>query len=160
MSVTGSVGGNTWFRARPVAATEQGGVPIIDHLGIAVNSLETSIPLYAALLGENPGGREEVPAEGVRVAFFGHGAGRIELLEPTGEESPIAVFLARRGPGLHHVCLRVADLGKAIERARTEGVHVVPPGIRTGAEGRRVAFLHPRTTGGVLIELAEVRDPT
>lgn len=131
-------------------------MPIIDHLGIAVNSLEASIPLYAALLGENPGGLEEVPAERVRVAFFGQGPGRVELLEPTGQESPIAAFLSRRGPGLHHVCLRVTDVEAALARAAAAGATVVPPGIRTGAEGRRVAFLHPRSAGGVLIELTEV----
>lgn len=130
-------------------------MPKIDHLGIAVNSLETSIPLYTALLGENPAGREEVPSEGVRVAFFGRGGGRVELLEPTGDDSPVAVFLDRRGPGLHHVCLSVADLDEAVLRAEETGATLVPPGIRSGAEGRRVAFLHPRTAGGVLIELVE-----
>ena len=129
-------------------------MPKIDHLGIAVNSLDASVPLYAALLGENPKGREEVPSEGVRVAFFGTGSGRIELLEPMSDASPIAAFLARRGPGLHHVCLEVADLDRALERAREAGAEVIPPEIRPGAEGRRVAFLHPRPTG-VLIELAE-----
>lgn len=138
-----------------VPATEPRGVPKIDHLGIAVNSLEASIPLYAALLGENPAGREEVPSEGVRVAFFGRGGGRVELLEPTGDDSPIAAFLDRRGPGLHHVCLSVADLDEAVLRAEETGATLVPPGIRSGAEGRRVAFLHPRTAGGVLIELVE-----
>ncbi len=138
-----------------VPATEPRGVPKIDHLGIAVNSLEASIPLYAALLGENPTGREEVPSEGVRVAFFGRGGGRVELLEPTGDDSPIAAFLDRRGPGLHHVCLSVADLEETVLRAEEAGAILVPPGIRSGAEGRRVAFLHPRTAGGVLIELVE-----
>ncbi len=130
-------------------------MPKIDHLGIAVNSLESAIPLYAAVLGENPTGREEVPSEGVRVAFFGRGDGRVELLEPTGDDSPIAAFLDRRGPGLHHVCLSVADLEETVLRAEEAGAILVPPGIRSGAEGRRVAFLHPRTAGGVLIELVE-----
>lgn len=142
----------------PVGATEQKGVPKIDHLGIAVNSLESAVPLYSGLLGENPSGQEEVPSEGVRVAFFGTGSGRIELLEPTTQDSPIAAFLSRRGPGLHHVCLEVPDLEAAVERAGAAGAGVVPPGIRSGAEGRRVAFLHPRTAGGVLIELAEAAD--
>ena len=136
-------------------ATELRGVPKIDHLGIAVNSLDASVPLYAALLGENPKAREEVPSEGVRVALFGTGSGRIELLEPMNDESPIATFLARRGPGLHHVCFRVADLTSALQQARDAGATVIPPDIRHGAGGHRVAFLHPRSTGGVLIELAE-----
>jgi len=131
------------------------GVPKIDHLGIAVNSLEASVPLYAALLGENPGAQEDVPSEGVRIAFFGIGTGRIELLESTREDSAIAAFLARRGPGLHHVCIVVDDVDEALRRARGAGADVLPPGVRIGAEGRRVAFLHPRTAGGVLIELAE-----
>ncbi len=136
-------------------ATENRGVPKIDHLGIAVNSLDSSVPLYAALLGENPNGHEEVPSEGVRVAFFGEGAGRVELLEPMDDASPVAAFLARRGPGLHHVCFRVSDLEAALERAREAGASTIPPDIRSGAEGRRVAFLHPRSAGGVLIELTE-----
>ena len=139
----------------PALATELRGVPKIDHLGIAVNSLDASVPLYAALLGENPNGREEVPSEGVRVAFFGAGPGRIELLEPMDDDSPIAAFLERHGPGLHHVWLRVTDLEAALERAREAGAAVIPPDIRSGAEGRRVGFLHPRSAGGVLIELAE-----
>jgi methylmalonyl-CoA/ethylmalonyl-CoA epimerase len=130
-------------------------VPKIDHLGIAVNSLKASVPLYAALLGENPEAQEDVPSEGVRIAFFGTGTGRIELLESTREDSAIAAFLARRGPGLHHVCIVVVDLDEALRRARGAGADVLPPGVRIGAEGRRVAFLHPRTAGGVLIELAE-----
>ena len=130
-------------------------VPKIDHLGIAVNSLKASVPLYAALLGENPEAQEDVPSEGVRIAFFGTGTGRIELLESTRENSAIAAFLARRGPGLHHVCIVVDDLDAALRRARGAGADVLPPGVRIGAEERRVAFLHPRTAGGVLIELAE-----
>ncbi len=130
-------------------------VPKIDHLGIAVNSLKASVPLYAALLGENPEAQEDVPSEGVRIAFFGTGTGRIELLESTREDSAIAAFLARRGPGLHHVCIVVVDLDEALRRARGAGADVLPPDVQIGAKGRRVAFLHPRTAGGVLIELAE-----
>jgi methylmalonyl-CoA/ethylmalonyl-CoA epimerase len=128
----------------------------IDHLAVAVDSLDEAVPLWSALLGENPSGREEVSAEGVRVAFFGEGDGRIELLEPLDEGSPVGRFLSRTGPGLHHVCLRVADLEAALERAEEEGVEVLEPRIRRGAEGRRVAFLHPRSAGGVLVELTEV----
>jgi methylmalonyl-CoA/ethylmalonyl-CoA epimerase len=131
----------------------------IDHIGIAVNSLAESIPLYAAILDQNVAGVEEVPAEGVRVAFFGEGMGRVELLEATLADSPIARFLDRFGPGVHHVCLRVPDIAAAIQRAEQQGSEVVPPGVRVGAGGRRVVFLHPRSCGGVLIELSEV-DPS
>jgi methylmalonyl-CoA/ethylmalonyl-CoA epimerase len=131
-------------------------VPIIDHVGIAVNSLDRDLPVYEAMLGAPPTGVEEIASESVRVAFFGAGAGRVELLEPTDSESPIARFLARRGPGIHHVCLQVPDLDDALERATGAGAEIIPPGLRVGAGGRRVAFLHPRSTGGVLIELTEV----
>ncbi|MFQ5679130.1 MAG: methylmalonyl-CoA epimerase [Gemmatimonadota bacterium] len=130
-------------------------VPVVDHIGIAVRSLEAAIPLYRALLGAEPSGTEELASEGVRVAFFGHGPGRVELLEPIDPSSSFARFLARRGPGVHHVCLRVDDVERAVGRARADGAELVSPGIRRGAEGRRVAFLHPRSSGGVLLELAE-----
>ena len=127
----------------------------IDHVGIAVNSLEDAVPLWRGILGELPAGREEVEEEAVRVAFFGEGAGRIELLEPTDPDSAVARHLERRGPGVHHVCLRVEELEAAVERATRAGAELIPPGVRQGAGGHRVAFLHPRTTGGVLLELSE-----
>jgi len=129
--------------------------PKIDHVGIAVESLERAARLYAELLGEEPAGREEVASEGVEVAFFGRDGGRVELLEPTDDGSAVARFLERCGPGIHHVCLRVDDVESAVERAIAEGAELVPPGIRTGAGGSTVAFLHPRSTGGVLLELTE-----
>lgn len=130
----------------------------LDHLAIAVNSLDEAASFWSAVLGRNASGREEVPAEGVRVAFFGEGEGRIELLEPTDPDSAVGRYLERRGPGLHHVCLRVEDLEVALERAEAAGGEVVPPRLREGAGGRRVAFLHPGSTGGVLLELAEADD--
>ena len=127
----------------------------IDHIGIAVNSLEEAVPAFSALLGKNVSGEEDVPSEGVRVAFFGEGSGRIELLEATGAGSPVARFLERRGPGVHHVCLAVEDLDAALERAEAAGHAALEPRVRDGAGGHRVAFLHPRTTSGVLVELSE-----
>lgn len=127
----------------------------IDHIGIAVNSLDAAVPLWRRILGESPAGREEVEGEAVRVVFFGRGPGRVELLEPTGPDSAVARHLERRGPGVHHVCLRVDDLEAAVERAVEDGAELIPPGMREGAGGHRVAFLHPRTTGGVLLELSE-----
>lgn len=125
----------------------------IDHIGIAVRSLDEAVPLYARLLGQNPRGEETVPGERVRVSVFALEGPAIELLEATGPESPIAKYIARSGPGIHHVCLAVPDVGAAIQEAETLGARVVPPGIRIGAGGREVAFLHPGSTGGVLIEL-------
>ena len=130
-------------------------VPIIDHVGIAVNSLESAIPRWAAILGGPPTGDEVVPSEKVRVAFFGTGDGRIELLEPTAPDSPIARHLERRGEGIHHVCLSVNDLEATLVKLLAKGVEPIPPGVRTGAGGARVAFLHPRSMGGVLLELRE-----
>ena len=127
----------------------------IDHVGIAVNSLTASVPAFAAMLGENPAGRETVPSEAVEVVFFGHGSGRVELLEPSGPDSPIARFLERRGAGLHHLCFRVPDLPEALRRLAESDVLPIPPGIRPGAGDRPVAFLHPRDCGGVLVELVE-----
>jgi methylmalonyl-CoA/ethylmalonyl-CoA epimerase len=127
----------------------------IDHIGIAVNSLRAAIPVYTALLGENPSGEEEVPGEGVRVALFGHGSGRVELLEPIGPGTPVSRYLERRGPGIHHVCISVNNLPATLDRLTESGITPIPPGIRAGADGSRVAFLHPHDTGGVLLELAE-----
>ena len=127
----------------------------IDHIGIAVKSLSEAIPIWTALLGRNVSGEEEVPAEQVRIAFFGEGPGRVELLEPTDPDSPIARHLEKRGAGIHHVCLSVPDLEAALDRARDAGLEPLPPRIRLGAGGHRVAFLHPRSAGGVLIELTE-----
>lgn len=134
-------------------------VPVVDHIGVAVHDLERAVPLWSAILGRAPGGRESVEPEGVRLVFFGRGAGRVELLEPTHDDSPVGRFLRRRGPGLHHVCLAVDDLEGAVRRARVEGAELVPPGIREGAGGSRVAFLHPRSTGGILLELSEREPP-
>jgi methylmalonyl-CoA/ethylmalonyl-CoA epimerase len=127
----------------------------VDHVGIAVNALSESVPLFEALLGAPPSGLETIGGEGVRVAFFGDGPGRVELLEPTSPDTPLGRFLERRGPGLHHLCIAVRNLDAALARARERGIDPLPPGVRSGAGGRRVAFLHPRSTGGVLLELTE-----
>lgn len=127
----------------------------LDHLAIAVRSLDESSPFWASLLGRDETRREEVPSEGVRVAFFGEGDGRIELLEPTDPDSAVGRYVDRRGAGLHHVCLSVPDLDAALERAEEAGAEPVPPRTREGAGGRRVAFLRPSSADGVLVELAE-----
>jgi LAO/AO transport system kinase len=140
--------------ARPGAA---GGGVELDHLGIAVRSLEERIALYRDLLGLPLSGVEEVPGEGVRVAFLPAGRTRIELLEPSSPQSAVGRFLEKRGEGIHHVCFEVEDLARALDRLKRAGLEVAGPGERPGAEGSRVAFLHPRGTGGVLLELRERR---
>lgn len=131
----------------------------LDHVAIAVRDLDAAIPMYTALLSRPPSGRERVAGEGVEVAFFDVGHARIELLEPTGAETPVGRFLERRGPGLHHITLAVPDLAAALQRCRAQGLEPVGPAPRPGAGGQPVAFLDPRTTGGLLIELAEAPRP-
>jgi methylmalonyl-CoA/ethylmalonyl-CoA epimerase len=127
----------------------------LDHVGIAVESLDAALPRWTALLGSPVYGRETVESQGVEVAFVGHGAGRVELVAPSRPESPVARFLERRGPGLHHLCYRVADIRAALAAHRAEGMELIDAEPRLGAHGHLVAFLHPRSTGGVLVELLE-----
>jgi methylmalonyl-CoA/ethylmalonyl-CoA epimerase len=125
----------------------------IDHIGIAVQSLESRLPFWADALGLEVSGLDTVESEGVKVAFLETGGSRIELLEPTDADSVVGRHIRRRGEGIHHVTLEVRDLDGALARAREKGVRVVGGGVREGAQGRRVAFLHPAGTGGVLVEL-------
>ena len=126
----------------------------IDHLGIAVHSLDESLRFYAETLGMETAGREIVAAERVEVAMLPAGDSRVELLEPTDSESTIAKFLAKRGPGLHHVALRVPDLAAIAERLRSHGAKVLNE-PRLGAGGHSYIFVHPSSTGGVLLELIQ-----
>jgi methylmalonyl-CoA/ethylmalonyl-CoA epimerase len=132
----------------------------LDHVGVAVASLDDAIPLFEAMTGARATGRERVESQEVEVVFLGSGAGRVELLAPLGPTSPIARFLERRGPGMHHLCYRVPDLRAALEEHHAAGYELIDPEPRAGAHGHRVAFLHPRSTGGVLLELLEGRDAT
>jgi len=132
---------------------------IIDHLGIAVRSLETSLKFYRDTLGLKVEGLEEVPAEGVRIAFLPVGQSRVELLEPLGPDTAVGRFLDRRGEGIHHLCLRVADIDATLAAMRGKGAEIIEPAPRIGAGGRRIAFIHPRSTGGVLLELVEAEVP-
>jgi methylmalonyl-CoA epimerase len=130
----------------------------IDHLGIAVRSIAEGRALYEAL-GLAVTAIEEVPDEGVRVALIPCGESWIELLEPTSPDSPVARFLARRGPGIHHVCLASDDLAADDARLRAGGFEVLRPAPTRGAGGCWVQFVHPRSTGGVLLELAQPDAP-
>lgn len=127
---------------------------VIDHLGIAVKSVQAAKSLYENL-GLKPSAEETVEGEQVHVAMIPVGESRIELLEPTAETSTVAKFLAKRGEGLHHVCLRVPDLKAAVDRLKQDGVRLVSEEIKVGAGGHRYVFVHPSSTGGVLMELVE-----
>ena len=128
----------------------------IDHLGIAVKSLAASKAIYQKL-GMTVSPEELVEAEQVRVVMVPVGETRLELLEPTSEDSVIAKFIAKRGEGLHHVSLRVPDLTAAVARLKRDGVRLVSEEIKVGAGGHRYVFVHPSSTGGVLLELVEER---
>ena len=126
----------------------------IDHLGIAVTSIDEALGVYRAL-GLSETHREEVESQGVRTAFLPVGESSVELLEPTSDSSPVGKFLAKRGPGLHHVCLAVDDIEAALAELRAKGFRLLQDAPVPGAGGKRVAFLHPAAGQGVLIELAE-----
>lgn len=126
----------------------------LDHLGIAVRSIAEARQFWEAL-GLEVESIEEVPHEGVRVAMLPLGGARLELLEPTRPDSPVAKFLAERGPGIHHVCLASDDLDADDAALRAAGAQLLRPAPTAGAGGTRVQFVHPRSAGGVLVELAE-----
>ena len=132
----------------------------IEHVAIAVADLETAVSVFASILGTSDSGRETVESEQVKIAFFDLAGVRIELLEPTASDSPVGRFLKSRGTGLHHIALEVPDIEAALDRCRAAGLETVGDAPRTGAGGRRVAFLHPSSTGGVLLELSERPNPT
>jgi methylmalonyl-CoA epimerase len=127
----------------------------VDHVGIAVENLTGGLPFWSEVLDLRVAGIETVDSEGVKVAFLPAGDARIELLEPTREDSPVARFLARRGAGIHHVTFRVPRIEPVLERLSARGAPMLDRAPRPGAEGTRIAFLHPRATGGVLVELVE-----
>ena len=129
----------------------------IDHLGIAVKSLAAAKLIYEKL-GLSISPEETVEQEQVRLVMVPVGESRLELLEATSENSAIAKFIAKRGEGLHHVCLRVPDLPAAVARLKSDGVRLVSEEIKTGAGGHRYIFVHPASTGGVLLELVESQE--
>jgi methylmalonyl-CoA/ethylmalonyl-CoA epimerase len=126
----------------------------IDHLGIAVNDLAAAEGLFAQLLGTSSQGREVVESEGVEVSFFQVGESRFELLGATGPESPIQKSLDKRGQGIHHVALSVDDIDAEVARLTAAGFQFVGDAPRPGAGGHRVAFIHPKSANGILVELS------
>ena len=127
----------------------------LDHVAIAVKDLEVAVQYYVEVLGFAPPEYEEVVEQKVRTAIFGHGLGRIELLCPTSEDSPVARFLAKRGEGLHHLCIEVADLDATLSALKAKGTPLIDQTPRVGAGGARIAFIHPKGTAGVLTELRQ-----
>jgi methylmalonyl-CoA/ethylmalonyl-CoA epimerase len=126
----------------------------LHHIGVAVRSLQERVPLYVAL-GLPVGGGEEVPSENVRVTFLPLGDTRIELLEPTSPDSAVARFIAARGEGVHHICFEVDDLEATMAALAAQGFRLVSETPRVGARDTQVCFVHPKSTGGVLIELCQ-----
>jgi len=126
----------------------------IDHLGIAVKSLAAAKGIYEKL-GLRVSPEETVEQEKVRLVMVPVGDSRLELLEPTSEDSTIARFIAKRGEGLHHICMRVPDLVAVVEKLKNDGVRLVSEEIKVGAGGHRYVFVHPSSAGGVLLELVE-----
>ena len=127
----------------------------IDHIGVAVEDLDESIALYGERLGMEVQHRETVEEQGVEAVLLGVGESHVELLRPLGPDTAVGKFLARSGPGLHHVAYGTDDIDSAIESARAAGLVLIDERPRAGIRGTRVAFLHPKSTGGVLTELVE-----
>ena len=131
----------------------------IEHIGIAVKDLEASNSLFASLFGKPHYKIEEVKSEGVKTSFFDVGTNKIELLEATNPESPIAKFIAKKGEGIHHIAFAVTDIKAEITRLKSEGFTVLNEEPKFGADNKLVAFLHPKTTNGVLVELCQEIEP-
>lgn len=127
----------------------------INHIGVAVRSIDASTPFYRDVLGMTFEGTEVVAEQKVKVAFFAVGESRIELLEPTADDSPVAKFLEKNGEGTHHVAYEVDDLVATLEKLKAAGVRLIDEVPRCGAHGTRIAFLHPKASGGVLTELCQ-----
>ena len=128
---------------------------LIDHVGVAVDDLDAAIELYEGTFGMELVHRETVNEQGVDAALLDVGDGHVELLEPLGEDTPVAKFIAKRGRGLHHVAYRVGDIDAALARLKEAGIELIDAEARTGIRHSRVAFVHPRSTGGVLTEIVE-----
>ncbi len=125
----------------------------IDHIGIAVRSLDEGIALYRDVMGLHLHAIEDVPAQKVRVAMFECGDVHIELLEPTSEDSPIAKFLEKNGPGMHHICYDVDNVDSSLSNLADKEIRLIDSSARDGASGKKVGFIHPKSTMGVLTEL-------
>jgi methylmalonyl-CoA/ethylmalonyl-CoA epimerase len=131
----------------------------LDHVAIAVKDLDAAVKYYVEVLGFAPPELEEVPEQQVKVAIFGHGMGRIELICPTTKDSGVAKFLEKRGEGLHHVCIEVGDIEATLASLKAKGAQLIDETPKVGAGGAKVAFIHPRGAHGVLTELRQGPKP-
>jgi methylmalonyl-CoA epimerase len=127
----------------------------IDHIGIAVKSLTEALKVYEQAMGLKVSGLDQVDEQGVRVAMLSLGDSRIELLEPTGPESPVEKFMAKRGEGIHHIAITVDNIESALEQLKAAGIRLIDHTPRRGAHNTRIAFIHPSSTHGVLLELVQ-----
>jgi methylmalonyl-CoA/ethylmalonyl-CoA epimerase len=130
----------------------------IEHIGIAVRNLESAIPIYEKVFGLSCYNIEEIPDQKVRTAFFMVGQTKIELLESTDPEGPVGKFIAGRGEGVHHIAFAVENIEEKLKHAEEQGIRLIDAKPRKGAEGLDIAFLHPKSTSGVLIEICENRE--
>ncbi|HET6263114.1 MAG TPA: methylmalonyl-CoA epimerase [Chloroflexia bacterium] len=127
----------------------------VSHIGLATANVSETLAVFSGGMGLEVAGSEQVESDAVRVTFLPVGESRLEVLEPVGDEGPLQKFLANRGPGIHHICLEVEDLPGMLARLRDQGVELVDNEPRPGAHGSLVAFIHPKSANGVLIELVE-----
>ena len=127
----------------------------IDHIGVATDDLDGAIALYEGKLGMPVAHRETVESQGVEAVLLDVGEGHVELLRPLGEDTPVGKYLAKKGPGLHHVAYAVGDIDRVLGELRDQGVELIDSEARQGIRNSRVAFLHPKSTGGVLTEIVE-----
>ena len=127
----------------------------IDHVGVAVHSLDSVKKMYKDVLGLTPVFEEEVPEQKVKVVGFKVGQSNIEYLEPTSPDSPIAKFLEKRGEGMHHLCVGVTDIHAVLANMKANGMQLIDEQPKTGAEGKQIAFVHPKSMNGILLELSQ-----
>ncbi|MBN1305871.1 MAG: methylmalonyl-CoA epimerase [Anaerolineales bacterium] len=132
------------------------GVKSIHHVAVVVEDIETSLNFWRDALGLEMTGRRDVPAEAAEIAFLEVGGSEIELVRPTSEESGLARYLAKRGPGMHHLCVEVEDILTLLEKMRDHNIRLINEEPRSGTDGRQYAFIHPESTGGVLVELYQL----
>lgn len=132
----------------------------LSHVGIAVENLADAVEAFSIIFNHNPDSREEVADQKVQTAMFAAGDSRVELLEATDPDSPIAKFIDKRGSGIHHIALQVDDIREELRRLKAAGIRLIDETPKKGAEGALIAFIHPKSTAGILVELQQMPEPT